>query len=319
MIRLNVNGRTEELDADPATPLLYVLRDYLHLNGAKFGCGLGQCCACTVLVDGRAVFSCVTPVSTLDGRRVTTLEADGNEMPDGSFGEPSLTITGNAFASRGMGDDYAGTIEIDSRATPKTFDLLFTAGPPAGERNRGIYKLDGDVWTICLATRGDDRPKQFATMSDTGHALETLEREATTPKKARKPSKAARVAEEPPSGPPTEIEGEWAMVSAVLNGKPLAPEMVKYCKRVTRGNVTKILAGPQTMLDASFTLDAKQRHIDYVNRSGPKKGKAQQGIYSLRGDRLEICTADPGLPRPGDLSSSNGDGRSYTVWTRAGK
>ena len=77
MISLDVNGKTQELDADPATPLLYVLRDYLQLNGAKFGCGLGQCGACTVLVDGRAVFSCVTPISTLAGRRITTLEGLG--------------------------------------------------------------------------------------------------------------------------------------------------------------------------------------------------------------------------------------------------
>ncbi|HEY1288289.1 MAG TPA: (2Fe-2S)-binding protein [Burkholderiales bacterium] len=83
MISLNVNGKTEELDADPATPLLYVLRDQLQLNGAKFGCGLGQCGACTVLVDGRAVFSCVTPVSTLEGRRVTTLEGLGTPEKPG--------------------------------------------------------------------------------------------------------------------------------------------------------------------------------------------------------------------------------------------
>jgi nicotinate dehydrogenase subunit A len=83
MIRVNVNGKTEEIDADPATPLLYVLRDHLRLNGAKFGCGLGQCGACTVLVDGRAVFSCVTPVSTLAGRRITTLEGLGTPEKPG--------------------------------------------------------------------------------------------------------------------------------------------------------------------------------------------------------------------------------------------
>jgi nicotinate dehydrogenase subunit A len=55
-ITLNVNGSTHEIDADPATPLLYVLRDDLALNGAKFGCGLGQCGSCTVMVDGEAVF-----------------------------------------------------------------------------------------------------------------------------------------------------------------------------------------------------------------------------------------------------------------------
>ena len=65
---LNVNGRSTTVDADPATPLLYVLRDDLQLNGAKFGCGLGQCGACTVMVDGQAVLSCITPLSVVGTR-----------------------------------------------------------------------------------------------------------------------------------------------------------------------------------------------------------------------------------------------------------
>ena len=77
MISLDVNGTTRDIDADPATPLLYALRDNLQLNGAKYGCGLGQCGACTVLVDGRAVLSCVVPISALPGRRITTLEGLG--------------------------------------------------------------------------------------------------------------------------------------------------------------------------------------------------------------------------------------------------
>ena len=77
MIHLRVNGQTHDIDADPATPLLYVLRNDLALNAAKFGCGLGQCGACTVIVDGQAAFSCVMPVGKLAGRDVTTLEALG--------------------------------------------------------------------------------------------------------------------------------------------------------------------------------------------------------------------------------------------------
>jgi len=77
MITLNVNGQARQVDADPATPLLYVLRDDLALNGAKFGCGLGQCGACTVMVDGKAVYSCVTPISVLQSRRITTIEGLG--------------------------------------------------------------------------------------------------------------------------------------------------------------------------------------------------------------------------------------------------
>jgi nicotinate dehydrogenase subunit A len=76
-ITLRVNGRAHTVDVDPATPLLYVLSDDLALGGPKFGCGLGQCGACTVIARGRAVRSCVTPVSTVEGADITTLEGLG--------------------------------------------------------------------------------------------------------------------------------------------------------------------------------------------------------------------------------------------------
>ena len=77
MISLNVNGETRQVDADPTTPLLYVMRNDLQLNGAKFGCGLGQCGACTVMLDGEAIYSCQTPISVLAGRKIKTIEGLG--------------------------------------------------------------------------------------------------------------------------------------------------------------------------------------------------------------------------------------------------
>jgi nicotinate dehydrogenase subunit A len=77
MTRIELNGNAVTVEADADTPLLYVLRDDLKLNGAKFGCGLGQCGACTVLVEGEAVLSCQVPVGVLEGKRVTTLEGLG--------------------------------------------------------------------------------------------------------------------------------------------------------------------------------------------------------------------------------------------------
>ncbi len=77
MVKLTVNGQTHNLDADPGTPLLYVLRDDLKLNAAKFGCGLAQCGACTVMIDGEAAFSCITPIELLEGKRIVTLEGLG--------------------------------------------------------------------------------------------------------------------------------------------------------------------------------------------------------------------------------------------------
>jgi aerobic-type carbon monoxide dehydrogenase small subunit (CoxS/CutS family) len=73
-ITLRVNGKTHTLDIDPATPLLYVLRNDLDLYGPRFGCGLGQCGACTVIIKGEAVRSCVRPVSSVQGAEITTLE-----------------------------------------------------------------------------------------------------------------------------------------------------------------------------------------------------------------------------------------------------
>jgi nicotinate dehydrogenase subunit A len=80
---ITVNGAAQRIDAEPDTPLLYVLRDDLHLNGAKFGCGLGQCGACTVMVGQDAVLSCLTPVSVIGTRAVKTVEGLGTPAKPG--------------------------------------------------------------------------------------------------------------------------------------------------------------------------------------------------------------------------------------------
>jgi aerobic-type carbon monoxide dehydrogenase small subunit (CoxS/CutS family) len=81
-ITLRVNGKTHTLNLEPSTPLLYVLRNDLDLHGPRFGCGLGQCGACTVLIKGEAVRSCIRPVSAVQGAEITTLEG---LAPDGAL------------------------------------------------------------------------------------------------------------------------------------------------------------------------------------------------------------------------------------------
>jgi isoquinoline 1-oxidoreductase alpha subunit len=76
-IKLDLNGRAVQVEADPSMPLLWLLRDVLNMTGTKFGCGVAACGACTVRVDGQAVRSCVTPVSTVLGKRIQTIEALG--------------------------------------------------------------------------------------------------------------------------------------------------------------------------------------------------------------------------------------------------
>ncbi len=77
MIALTINGERQNVDVSPDTPLLWVLRDHLNLTGTKYGCGMALCGACTVHLDGSAIHSCVTPVSAVAGKQITTIEAVG--------------------------------------------------------------------------------------------------------------------------------------------------------------------------------------------------------------------------------------------------
>ena len=74
MVKLIINGRSQQIDVEPGTPLLWVLREQVGLTGTKYGCGISQCGACTVHVDGAAVRSCAMPVSAVAGKRITTIE-----------------------------------------------------------------------------------------------------------------------------------------------------------------------------------------------------------------------------------------------------
>ena len=122
-VTLKVNGRSHTMDVDPTTPLLYILSDDLELRGPKFGCGLGQCGCCTVIIKGQPVRSCVTPVSTVAGAEITTLEGLGSsEKPHPiqkafideqamqcGFCVNGVIMTAKAFLDR---NPKAGTAEI---------------------------------------------------------------------------------------------------------------------------------------------------------------------------------------------------------------
>jgi uncharacterized protein (TIGR03067 family) len=262
---------------------------------------------------------------------VTSLETDGQSIPATVFTGATIVVEGNRFSSLGMGGTYEGIVELEPNREPKAFDLVFTAGHAQGHRNLGIYQLEGDSWKICLATSGDIRPENFQTTAGSGFALETLERADATHESEKQPAKTAGIpstsshaaSDAATSGPPTmtrvtELEGEWQMTSGVFNGRAMDESMIKWCKRVTRGNVTRVLAGPQVFLHATFTLDYthKPPAIDYVNLEDPSKGKSQAGIFELSGDALQICVSAPEQPRPADFSSEPGANLTYTAWRR---
>jgi nicotinate dehydrogenase subunit A len=125
MVALTVNGQTHEIDVEPDTPLLYALREELKLNAAKYGCGLGQCGACTVLVDGEPVFSCVTPVLLLEGRAITTVEGLGTIDQPGPLQQAFIEeqaaqcgycIPGMMMRAQGLLQKNPGASDADIRA-----------------------------------------------------------------------------------------------------------------------------------------------------------------------------------------------------------
>ena len=241
---------------------------------------------------------------------VTALEMDGEEMPAEMLDNARVTIEADHFSSTGMGPDYKGTLRLDAAATPRKFDLHFDEGPEKGNTNRGIYEINGDTLKLCLATRGKARPSSFATKPGSGFALEILKHGVVKPKGRSSRKRDSDDA----AGPATEFEGEWRMVSAVMDGQAMDPSAVQWVKRVTRGNVTTIYAGPQVMLRFEFTHG--DGRIDYVIKAGANKGKRQQGIYKFEGGRVTVCMAAPGASRPIEFES--GRGFTFTVWERVG-
>ena len=124
VIRLTVNGEPHTVDVDPATPLLYVLSDDLQLRGPKFGCGLGQCGSCTVIARGRAIRSCVTPVNTVAGAEITTLEGLGSpEKPhpiqrafiDEQAAQCGFCLSGVILTAKAFLDEHPKASEAEIR------------------------------------------------------------------------------------------------------------------------------------------------------------------------------------------------------------
>lgn len=233
---------------------------------------------------------------------IVSLEVDGHSVSQDMVSDGRIEVKGSRFRSLDMGAVYEGEIELDPAASPKSFDLVFTKGPEKGNRNLGIYEIEDDGWRMCLATRGDARPREFATKSHTGHALQRLRRGAPAARR-RKASKSCAPA---PSKSPTELEGEWKLESGYMNGKPMDSVMIQWGVRTFEGNATLLKFGPQTYVDALFSLDGSQTPpaIDYSHRKGMYAGKTQLGIYQCDGAILSLSTAPPGQPRPKDFAES---------------
>jgi uncharacterized protein (TIGR03067 family) len=240
-----------------------------------------------------------------------SLELDGQPM---SGGGAQIEVRGDRFTTIAMGAIYEGTVVLHEDTSPRSFDLRFDDGPEKGSTSLGIYRLDGDIWTICFTTRGGERPTKFASPSGAGVALETLQRQ--TPRHAQ----AAPV----PMGEAGlvigefsyDMVGQWKPLSVVRDGQPVDNALLKIGRRIATVDRVTVKFGAQVVVQAVFTVDRSPRPmtIDYFLDDGQK----QLGIWQLEGDRLTTCMGAPGQPRPNGFTSVPGDGRTLAVWIPAG-
>jgi uncharacterized protein (TIGR03067 family) len=244
---------------------------------------------------------------------IVTLEIDGVEMPAAAPGGSKIVVKGDRFTTFSMGATYNGTIALDPAERPKSFDLKFTAGPEKGNTSLGIYELDGDNWKICLTVAGNARPSAFATAPGSGHALETLRRDASAPAPDTKTS-AADVHFKPVA----ELQSEWSLASLLLNGKPIDPRTIEYGKRVVKADEMTLTFGRDLVTKANMAADPTKypKIMDYVHMAGMMAGQSQQGIYELEGRILRICSSPPGQTRPSEFTATPENGRTLAVWTK---
>jgi len=253
----------------------------------------------------------------------TSLEIEGQALPEQVFLGSKIIIDGDRFRTESMGAEYTGTYTVDTTTTPKRLDMIFVGGPEKGNRSLGIYEIDGDSWKICLTIRGNQRPTEFTTRSNSGHVLETLVRAASG---AGKNSVDASAKHDPPpastknstASTASELQGEWAMVSGMIDGLPMDESMVRSAKRVTVGDETTVTFGGQVYSKATFIVDrsASPIRVEFTHSAGIHKGKKQSGIFELKGGLLTVSIAPPGKDALADFSSHKGDGLTVTVWKK---
>ncbi len=156
MVKLSINGRSEEIEVDPAMPILWVIRERFGMNGTKFGCGIAQCGACTVHLDGEPIRSCSTPISAAEGKSITTIE--GIAAEDGTLSKVQQAWISEQVPQCGYcqsGQIMSATALLDR--TPQPSDEQIDAAMKGNVCRCGMY---GRIRKAIKVAAGTEEPAQ---------------------------------------------------------------------------------------------------------------------------------------------------------------
>ena len=260
----------------------------------------------------------VEQLRSLEGEwQIARLEIDGNVMPASILERTRILIDGDRFRTESPEGTYEGIFAIDLEASPPHFDIHFVAGPDAGETSHGIFaQREPDRLTLCLGLVHSSRPTELATRPGGGHALEHLVRTSTARPTAvtggTPPEPAAgevvredAAAFEVPLTPLYErLQGEWAAVELVTDGKPMPEGWLGHGTRTMIGNELRVVFGGQTIVHAKVRIDERATPIavDYYSLLGKQRGTVSYGIMDWVGDDARFVMAPAGVARPTEFA-----------------
>jgi uncharacterized protein (TIGR03067 family) len=235
---------------------------------------------------------------------------DGHPVAPARARRTRLSILGTTFAMRIDGHMVAheSGFEIDTSTTPWSVDDTVLDGDEKGTVVPGIFKLDGDTLTSCMAAPGHERPTTFDAGPGTGRALRVFQRVAdTTDRSAADGREHLR------------LEGSWQFASLTRGGRPEPAVSYREARLDLRGS-RFVATGPLGSFHGSFTLDtdARLKTVDATFTDGPDAGHTLFGVYSLDGDTARLAFAPPGQPRPRG-SDDSASLHSFVVLRRVGR
>lgn len=257
-----------------------------------------------------------------------SLHVDGQIVPREALSRSRILIDGDRFRTESPEATYEGVFKIDVEATPHHIDIDFVEGPEAGNRNLGVFALEGDRLEICLDMNGKSRPKAFTTTPKSGHAYEVLRRTRDAlPNDVHggELTGAAAVAPAIPDATafgyvasPTldRLQSDWTATKIIRDGAELPAAMLAVARRYAKRNELTISIGGRNAIEALVRINDTSApiEVDYLNIGGMAKGTIQLGIMEWRANEACFCMAAPGQPRPADFTCPTGSGRTLSIW-----